>query len=108
MITREIDDIADEAESWTRRLKEAGIPSQIIDGRSRIGGGSLPGSSLPTKLVAIEAVDAEQFAARLRQADCPVIGRIQDNRLLIDPRTVFPHQGQILIQALLKEHSQNE
>ena len=57
---------------------------------------------------AIEAVDAEQFAARLRQADCPVIGRIQDNRLLIDPRTVFPHQGQILIQALLKEHSQNE
>ncbi len=108
MIARKADDIGHEAESWVGRLKDAGIPAQVLDGRSRIGGGSLPGSSLPTKLVAIESEDAEQLAARLRQADYAVIGRIQDRRLLLDPRTVLPQQAQVLLQTVIEEFSQNE
>lgn len=108
MIAREIDDIEDEAQSWVSDLAEAGIPAQVLDGRSRIGGGSLPGSSLPTKLVAILSEDAERLAARLRQADYPVIGRIQEDRLLLDPRTVLPQQAQVLLRTVVEELTQNE
>jgi L-seryl-tRNA(Ser) seleniumtransferase len=108
MISRPEDDLNDEAASWVSRLEQAGIPAQIADGRSRVGGGSLPGSSLPTKLVAIESKDVEQLAARLRQAANPVVGRIQDERLLLDPRTLLPGQAPILLQTVIENYSHYE
>ena len=108
MISLSVDDIEDEAAFWVSRLEQAGIPAQIADGLSRVGGGSLPGSSLPTKLVAIESKDVEQFAARLRQAANPVIGRIQDERLLLDPRTLLPGQAPVLLQTVIDNYSHYE
>jgi len=108
MISRPEDDLNDEAASWVSRLEQAGIPAQIADGRSRVGGGSLPGSSLPTKLVAIESKDVEQLAARLRQAANPVVGRIQDERLLLDPRTLLSGQAPILLQTVIENYSHYE
>jgi len=108
MISRPEDDLNYEAASWVSRLEQAGIPAQIADGRSRVGGGSLPGSSLPTKLVAIESKDVEQLAARLRQAANPVVGRIQDERLLLDPRTLLPGQAPILLQTVIENYSHYE
>lgn len=102
MIARSLDSIADEAEQWTAKLQAQGIKSELADGRSRIGGGSLPGTSLPTKLVAITNDDPESLAYRLRMADTPVIGRIQDNRVLLDPRTVLSGQGLTLLNTLLE------
>jgi L-seryl-tRNA(Ser) seleniumtransferase len=102
MIARPLDAIEVEAEKWAAGLGEQGVEAQVTDGRSRVGGGSLPGTSLPTKLVAIIDDDAQSLAYRLRMADTPVIGRIQDNRVLLDPRTVLPGQGTALLSTVLE------
>jgi L-seryl-tRNA(Ser) seleniumtransferase len=66
---------------------------------SAVGGGSLPGETLPSFAVAISAAP-EQLARRLRQGTPPVIGRIADDRLLLDMRTVLEEQEQALIAVV--------
>ena len=104
MIIRPLAEIAAEAEAWAGRLGAAGLTTAVIPGDSRVGGGSLPGSSLPTRLVAVSAPDVtvDQLAARLRAAATPVIARIQDSRLLLDPRTVLPGQAETLLRAVVR------
>jgi L-seryl-tRNA(Ser) seleniumtransferase len=85
----------------TRWAKALGPTAHVIDGRSMIGGGSLPEESLPTKLLALGApVDVVAVARRLRLSDPPVIARIERDLLLLDPRTVDPRQDRLLIAAL--------
>jgi L-seryl-tRNA(Ser) seleniumtransferase len=74
---------------------------EVVDGRSTVGGGSLPGTSLPTALVAIDHADVGGLARRLRLGQPAVVGRIQDGRLLIDPRTVLPDQVDTLLRTLV-------
>ncbi len=64
---------------------------QVVEGKSVVGGGSLPGHELPTKLVAVEpkGISAAELAARLRRAAPPVIVRVEAGRVLLDLRTVF-------------------
>jgi L-seryl-tRNA(Ser) seleniumtransferase len=95
MIARPADDIRREARRWARR-----VGGQVIAGESTVGGGSLPGATLPTWLLALAVPDADGFAARLRAADPPVIARIADGRVLLDPRTVLPGQARDLLRAL--------
>jgi L-seryl-tRNA(Ser) seleniumtransferase len=67
------------------------------------GGGSLPEESLPSKLVSIPAASGaalEAFAKRLRLGQTPVVGRIEDGRLLLDPRTVDPREDAALVRAV--------
>ena len=101
MIARPLTEISAEADTWAARLQEMGIRAEVVDGRSTVGGGSLPGTSLPSRLVAIQAADPDQLATRLRQEKIPVIGRIQDGRFLIDPRTILPEQVELLLQSLV-------
>jgi len=75
-----------------------GICAALLAGHSTVGGGSLPGETLPTWLIALTADDAEHLAARLRRASPPVIARIQDGRVLLDLRTV--QDDSALIAAL--------
>jgi L-seryl-tRNA(Ser) seleniumtransferase len=66
-----------------------------------MGSGSLPGQQLPTRLVWIAAGDAEALARRLRLHAPPVFARIQDDQVLIDPRTLLSEEEEaILIEAL--------
>jgi len=78
---------------------------EISDGSSLVGGGSTPAQSLPTKLLRIASArySAAQLETRLRKASTgiPVIGRIEEDRLLLDLRTVFPEQESALLQSLL-------
>ena len=105
MISRSLQEITAEADAWTVQLQEQGVAAQTIAGESTVGGGSLPGTAMPTRLVAVDHPDAEAFAASLRLNDPPVIGRIQDGRYLIDPRTVLPPQIEPLLAAV-SQHSQ--
>ena len=100
MIARPLDEIAAEAEAWAARL---GARATVVAGESRIGGGSLPGATLPTRLVTIaaEGLSADDLAARLRAAAVPVVGRIAGDRLLLDPRTVLPGQAAALLDAVI-------
>lgn len=107
MIGRSLEAIDDDANAWTAQFQAQNIPAETIPGESTVGGGSLPGTTLPTRLVAITHPDVEQFAAALRQQNPPVIGRIQDGRFLIDPRTVLPGQAQLLLKTIIKRHSQS-
>jgi L-seryl-tRNA(Ser) seleniumtransferase len=105
MIAYPLDEIGDTANTWAAQWQEQGLPAQVIDGHSTIGGGSLPGAMLPTHLIALRHPDPDAFSAALRQHNPPVIGRIQDGRFLIDPRTVLPHQTGELLKAVLKKWS---
>jgi L-seryl-tRNA(Ser) seleniumtransferase len=101
MISRPVTEIDVAAKQWAAKLRDRGIDADVVDGRSTVGGGSLPGTSLPTRLVAIKQPDVEQLAAALRRHEPPVIGRIQDNLLLLDPRTVLPKQVEQLLKAII-------
>lgn len=104
MITRPLSDIADTADTWAAQWQEQGLTAQVSDGESTIGGGSLPGATLPTRLIALTTPDPDALAATLRAHNPPVIGRIQDGRFLIDPRTVLPAQAATLVQAIIHAH----
>jgi L-seryl-tRNA(Ser) seleniumtransferase len=93
------------AEALLPRVAEREAYLEIIEGNSLVGGGSTPSQSLPTKLVQIgsKRQSATQLEERLRTAPAgiPVIARIEDHRLLIDLRTVFPEQESALRESLV-------
>jgi len=101
MISRSADEIKRQARRWTRRLKTTGLAVETIEGRSTVGGGSLPGATLPTWQVALSVPSPDALAERLRHGEPPVIARIENDRLLLDPRTVLPGQEKMLLAAIL-------
>jgi L-seryl-tRNA(Ser) seleniumtransferase len=72
---------------------------EVVEATAKVGGGALPLLEIPGPVVAL-AGDAEALAARLRAADPAVIGRIQDGRLLLDPRTVADDEVELIACAL--------
>ena len=101
MIAMPLDAIARRAKRWASAAGERVPDNQasVIDGRSLIGGGSLPEEGLPTKLLAIRG-EAERLARRLREHETPVIARIERDTVLLDPRTVHPREDKIVVAAL--------
>jgi L-seryl-tRNA(Ser) seleniumtransferase len=104
MIAASLDNLAARAQSWAQALTALGFSAEVESGMSAVGGGSLPGETLPTMLCAIlqneRAPDAAALAASLRRATPPVIGRVLRDRLLLDPRTVLPDQDALLLRAV--------
>jgi len=90
-----------EIEARARRWKRAiGSAASVVDGRSMVGGGSLPEESLPTKLLALASPSATELARRLRTDDAPVVSRIEREAVLLDPRTVAPDEDRALVAAV--------
>jgi len=84
------------------KLKQAGIEAEVIAGASMVGGGSLPDQTLPSKLISVNPpASVTQFAKKVRLGSPAVIGRTQEDRFLIDLRTVFPHLDDKLAQAII-------
>ncbi len=101
MIARHAEELAGEAESWAAALRDAGLDVRTAPGESTVGGGSLPGATLPTTLVAIAHPAPHQLAAALRaRAEPPVIARVAGDLLLLDPRTVLPGEAGPLLEAV--------
>ncbi|MFQ5812856.1 MAG: L-seryl-tRNA(Sec) selenium transferase [Anaerolineae bacterium] len=100
MIATPIEALEGRARAWAEKLTELGIAARVVDGRSTVGGGSLPGETLPTRLVAIQVDSPDELARRLRAGDPPVIGRIEDDLFLLDPRTVLAEEGKVLIEVI--------
>ena len=100
MIATPVEAIGRRARRWVRAT---GHGARVIDGRSLIGGGSLPEEGIATKLLAIPPQpdrSAERMARRLRDYDPPVIARIDHGSLLLDPRTVQRRDDRIVAAAL--------
>jgi L-seryl-tRNA(Ser) seleniumtransferase len=98
MISASADEIGRRAERLAQRVTRGALSGTVVDGASTIGGGSAPGSSLPTRLVQLthSSLDATALEARLRALDPPVIARILDDHIVLDLRTVLPEQDDLL------------
>jgi len=101
MIAMPLAEIERRARRWRRVLRRNDVSVEIVDGRSTVGGGSLPGETLPTKLVALDAESPDRLAAALRAADPPVVARIEDDRLVLDPRTVLAEEERELLRVIV-------
>lgn len=88
------------AEQWLAALGEAGRGCAVRESTSAVGGGSLPEVTLPTFVLALPAGAADALAARLRRADPPVVARIEDDRVVLDPRTVMPGEDDAVVRAV--------
>ena len=99
MISRPVATIKRQAQRWARRFRAMGLAAEVVEGRSTVGGGSLPGATLPTWWVALSVPSPDALAERLRLGEPPVIARIEEDRLLLDPRTVLPGQEGALLAA---------
>jgi L-seryl-tRNA(Ser) seleniumtransferase len=95
------------AKRLKRDLVKRGVPSrllQVVDGVSRTGGGSSPTGERPTRLLALSWAggDAGTIERRLRAGDPPIIGRVQDGKLLLDLRTVLETQQDVVADRLAR------
>ena len=103
MLTMSAAEVETRARQLVDRLGDiSGLRAAIVDGVSTAGGGSAPGSALPTKLVAIqvEGLSAEALDTRLRAGDPPIVARIQDDRVVLDLRTVAETDESDLVDAI--------
>jgi L-seryl-tRNA(Ser) seleniumtransferase len=105
MITAQPEALARRAAAWAVKLNTKGIRAHTQDGVSTIGGGSLPGETLPTTLLALDAsaisCSLDEFAQRLRLHTPPIVARISHNTLLLDPRTVLEEQDEDVVQGII-------
>jgi len=86
----------------TLRVKAPKLELDVIEGASVIGGGAAPGATLATVLLAVSCQDlsADELAARLRAHQPPIVARVEQGKVLLDLRTVFPEQDAIIAEAL--------
>ena len=101
MISASLDELRQRARKW----KENAAPwTNIVASRSAIGGGSLPGETIESVALSINCetvgLSAEEILTSLRESAEPIIGRIEDDNVLLDVRTVLPNQDGSVIAAL--------
>lgn len=96
MISRDLNEIRTRAEKWQKAIQRG----EVIEARSMVGGGSLPGETLPTWTLALDLDHPNRMLELLRQGSPAVIGRVENDRLLLDPRTVEPERDPELINLL--------
>ena len=95
------DEIGRRAEA-VAAVRSPRLTVEIIDGESVIGGGAAPSAVLPTRLLAVTCagLSADEISARLRMGNPPVIARVEEGRVLLDLRTVFPEQDEKVMAIL--------
>ncbi len=91
------------AEAIQNRVARMPLTIDMVESESVIGGGAAPTAKLPTRALAITSpeMSADDIAERLRRNDPPIIARVEDDRVLLDVRTVFPEQDEQVARALL-------
>ncbi len=102
MISRSVENIQISAHAWQQSIQHG----DVISSHSTIGGGSMPEEMLPTYVLALTVRNPDQFVKQLRQLPLAIIARIENEHVLLDPRTVFPDQEQVLcaqLKTLLSE-----
>jgi L-seryl-tRNA(Ser) seleniumtransferase len=104
MIAMAAAEIEARAAALARQLTAQGLQADVVAGVSTIGGGSAPGSQLPTRLVRLahRELNAVQLEQRLRALTPPVIARIENDAVVLDLRTVAPDEDEALASALMR------
>ena len=98
------EEIGRRAEALAGRVASAKLKVEIVDGESILGGGAAPSSVLPTRLLALtcEGLSADELTSRLRASEPSIIARVDEGRVLLDLRTVFPEQDSAIASALAR------
>ena len=104
MLCRPLPEITAQARRLASAISSSvpGVNASVIDGFSQMGSGSFPEQNLPTALVRLEATSMtpDDLALALRRHEPPVVARIQDDALLIDPRTLLDGDESVLLDAV--------
>jgi len=105
MLTEDVNEIRRRGEALRKGVegdRERKARSELIEGESEVGGGSFPGAKLKTWLVRLnpQQLAPDTLVARLRANDPPVIARIADDRVVLDPRTIFPDELEAVTRAV--------
>ena len=96
MITVKERELKRRAETWRQRLGAG----EVTQGQSTVGGGSLPEETLPSWLLSFNVPHPTDLARKLRESNPPIIARIEDGRLVLDPRTVLPEEQDSLLSGI--------
>lgn len=96
MISMPVSDIQRRAAAWRESLGRG----ELVEGESTVGGGSLPGETLPTCLLAFQVPSPDRTLTMLRAGRPAVVARILEDRVVLDPRTVLEEQDQELLERL--------
>ena len=96
MISMPLNDVKARAEKWAAELG-AGL---VVENEATVGGGSLPGESFPSYVLELNPKSPDKYLKKLRGQVPPVIARTENDKVLLDPRTVFPEQEKALLKAL--------
>lgn len=102
MISTPLDQLKDRVEKWTEVL---GV-GEVVKGLSTVGGGSLPGETMPSWLLSFNVGNPDKFLAKLRNNNPPIIARTENDKVLFDARTVLPENENTFLtglQATLKK-----
>lgn len=102
MMTATKDELIEKASAFMESNKNDQIKIQLKNGFSQVGGGSMPTEEIPTVLMSISIGDmtAHALEEKLRLCSDPIIGRIQDNEYLLDPRTLQDRDYPVIAKQL--------
>ena len=96
MMSLTLKQVQGRAEAWRDHLGQG----KVVEGESTVGGGSLPDESIPTYLLELQVKSASKFLLALRKNNPPIIARTENDKVLLDPRTVLPAQEGALLVGL--------
>jgi L-seryl-tRNA(Ser) seleniumtransferase len=99
MLHRTAGELHDTADAWSEALRQCGVPASTAPADGAAGGGSLPGTTLPTTCVVLPGPTGRLMAA-LRAQHPPVVARAEGGRIWIDPRTVLADEADALLDAV--------
>jgi L-seryl-tRNA(Ser) seleniumtransferase len=99
-IARPLEALEATARRWLAGVAALAPGAEVRRGESAVGGGTLPGETLPTWLLALPSANPAALLASLRRAPTPVVARIGDGAVLLDPRTVLEGEEPALLAAL--------
>ncbi len=95
MISASVEEIKTRAENWQKTL---GL-GEVTESKSMVGGGSLPGETLPTMVLTVDVDHPQKLLADLRDGSPAIIGRIENDRVIFDPRTILPQSDTDFMRA---------
>ncbi|MEA2761063.1 MAG: L-seryl-tRNA(Ser) seleniumtransferase [Gemmatimonadaceae bacterium] len=101
MLTAPLTEITARADALVARLREAGIEVTISESSATVGGGAFPTATIPSRAIVLSR-NAQETEQKLRLGDPAVIGRLSEGNLLLDLRSVLPHEDSLLADAIIR------